>query len=217
MTEASERALHGLRDLSTLQWYVIPMLSVVFYIYVREMKEARASGNWDAIFAGLTLFGMDVLNETANGWILHFTQRSALWTAPGESALKLTIGWNIEIVFMFLVSGIVFYHSLAPERGARILGISDRWFWAIAYSAICVAVELVLNASGIFVWEYRFWNRSLEGLPLIFLFGYFHFYVAVIIVLALRSNRAKAVAVAGLYSVALVANVVALGVLGWVY
>ncbi|HVY60192.1 MAG TPA: hypothetical protein VHF22_01005 [Planctomycetota bacterium] len=217
MTEASERALHGLRDLHALQWYVIPMLSVVFYIYVREMKEARASGNWDAIFAGLTLFGMDVLNETANGWVLHLTQRSALWTAPGESALRLAVGWNIEIVFMFLVAGIVYYHSLAPAPGARIFGIPDRWFWAIAYSAICVAVELVLHASGIFVWEYRFWNASLEGVPLIFLFGYFHFYVAVIAVLALRSTRAKAIAVGGIYGLAVAANALAMGVWGWVY
>ncbi len=32
MTEASRRALTGLRDLSTLEWYVIPLLAIVFYI-----------------------------------------------------------------------------------------------------------------------------------------------------------------------------------------
>ena len=51
MTEASKRALEGLRDLSTVQWYVIPLLAVVFYIYVVEIKKARKSGNWDAVFA----------------------------------------------------------------------------------------------------------------------------------------------------------------------
>ena len=35
--------------------------------------------------AGLTLFGMDFVNETVNGWILALTKRSALWTAPGVS------------------------------------------------------------------------------------------------------------------------------------
>jgi hypothetical protein len=29
-TEASQRALQGLRDLSTLEWYVIPLLAIVF-------------------------------------------------------------------------------------------------------------------------------------------------------------------------------------------
>jgi hypothetical protein len=217
MTEASERALQRVRDLSTLEWYVIPLLAFVFYVWVREIKEARVTGNWDAVFAGLTLFGVDFINETVNGWILHLTQRSALWTVTGPSALVTMVGWNVEIMFMFALAGIVYYHSLGPGRGARILGLPEPWFWAVVYSAICVLVEVVLNRAGIFVWEYRFWNRTAEGLPLIFLFGYFHFYVAVILVLSFRSNRARAAAVAAIYSVAIVANVVALGVLGWRY
>lgn len=45
MTEATVRALTGLRDLTTIQWYVIPILAVVFYIYTIEIKKARASGD----------------------------------------------------------------------------------------------------------------------------------------------------------------------------
>lgn len=41
MTDATILALDGLRDLSMLKWYVIPLLSFVFYIYTREIKEAR--------------------------------------------------------------------------------------------------------------------------------------------------------------------------------
>ena len=70
MTEASLRALDGLRDLTMLKWYVIPLLAIVFYIYAPEIKKARRSGNWDAVIAGLTLFGMDFINETWNGWVL---------------------------------------------------------------------------------------------------------------------------------------------------
>lgn len=40
MTEASKMALQGMRDLSTLEWYVIPLLAFVFYIYTSEMKKA---------------------------------------------------------------------------------------------------------------------------------------------------------------------------------
>ena len=217
MTEASRRALEGMRDLSTLQWYVIPLLAFVFYIYIKETKAARRSGNWDAVLSGLTVFGMDFINETWNGWVFHLTQRSACWTAPGPTALRTMVGWNIEIMFMFALSGIIYYNTLSSERGARVLGLPDRWFWAMGYAAFCVFVECLLNIGGHLVWEYPFWNRSLGGVWLIFLFGYFHFYVAVIIVLSLGSMRKKLLAIGGIYAVAIVANVVALGVLGWVY
>jgi hypothetical protein len=216
-TPASVRALDGLRDLSTMEWYAIPMLAVVFYIYTTEMKAARRSGNWDAIYAGLTLFGMDFINETWNGWVFHLTQRSALWTAPGPSALRTMVGWNLEIMFMFAISGIVFYHSLSDDPKAKILGLPNRWAIAIGYSVLSVAIEVALNMGGHLVWEYPFWNRSFGGVWLIFLFGYFHFYVAVIGVLALKSHRNRIIAVSVMYGLALVANTMALGVWGWVY
>jgi hypothetical protein len=216
-TAASQRALEGLRDLSTLQWYIIPMLAVVFYIYTAEIKKARTTGNWDAIIAGLTLFGMDFINETWNGWVFHWTQHSALWTAPGPTALRTMIGWNIEIMFMFAIAGIIYHNSLSEKRNARIMGLPDRWFWAIGYSAFCVFIECLLNMGGLLIWEYPWWTRSLGGVWLIFLFGYFHFYVAIIFVLGLKTLRVRIIAVGSLYTVAAVANIVCLGFLGWVY
>jgi hypothetical protein len=217
VTPASQMALKGLRDLSTLQWYVIPLLALVFYVYTNEMKKARATGNWDAIFAGLTVFGMDFINETWNGWVFHLTQHSALWTTPGETALRTMVGWNIEIMFMFAISGIIYYNTLSEDKKAKILGIPDRWFWAIGYAAFCVFVECLLNKGGHLVWEYEWWNRSFRGLWLIFLFGYFHFYVAAIVVLSLKSMKAKIISVSALYSIAILANIIGLGILGWVY
>lgn len=35
-----------------------------FYIYSREIKEAKQTGNWNAVLAGLTIFGVDFFNET---------------------------------------------------------------------------------------------------------------------------------------------------------
>jgi len=217
LTAASQRALDGLRDLSTLQWYVIPLLAIVFYIYTSEIKKARATGNWDAVLAGLTLFGTDFINETWNGWVLHFTQRSAMWTAPGPTALRTMVGWNIEIMFMFSIAGIIYYNTLSEHRQARILGLPDRWFWAIGYSAFCVFVECLLNMGGLLIWEYPWWTRSFAGVWLIFLFGYFHFYVAIIIMLHLRTLRARIWMVSGLYAIAAIANTVCLGFLGWTY
>ncbi len=217
MTPASQLALTNLRDLSTLKWYVISLLAIVFYIYAREIKAARSSGNWDAVYAGLTLFGMDFVNETWNGWVLHFTQRSACWTAPGETALRTMVGWNIEIMFMFAIAGLIYYHTLSEDPAERILGIPNRWFWAIAYSAFCVFVECGLNMGGLLVWEYPWWNRSFSGIWLIFFIGYFHFYAATIFVLWLKSHKARIFVVACLYLTAAIANIVCLGYLGWVY
>jgi len=75
MTDASVRALQSLRDFSMLKWYVIPLLAIVLFIYAVEMRKARASGNWDPVLAGLTLFGMDFFNETWNGWVLAISGR----------------------------------------------------------------------------------------------------------------------------------------------
>jgi hypothetical protein len=216
-TPASQRALEGLRDLSTLEWYVIPLLAIVFYIYTSEIKKAGKNGNWDAVYAGLTVFGMDFINETWNGWVFHLTQRSALWTTPGDTALRTMMGWNIEIMFMFAISGIIYYNTLSENKEDKILGIPNRWFWAIGYSAFCVFVEFLLNAGGHLVWEYPWWHRSFKGVWLIFLFGYFHFYVAALIVVGMKTHQSKIIFVSSLYGIAIIANVVCMGFLGWRY
>ncbi len=217
MTEASLRALSGLWDLTMIKWYIIPLLAVVFYVYVRELKEARRTANWDALFAGLTLFGMDFFNETWNGWVLVLTGRSAFWTTPGETALRTMVGWNIEIMFMFLISGIIYYHTLSDDPKEKILGLPNRWFWAVGYAAFCVFIEVILNLGGQLVWEYPFWNRSFGGIWLIFLFGYFEFYVAVILVLSLKKTAKKVLAVSLIYAVPILMNVVTRAFLGWKY
>jgi hypothetical protein len=217
MTEASVRALQHLRDFSTLKWYVIPLLAIVLYIYATEMRKARASGNWDPILAGLTLFGMDFFNETWNGWVLVLSGRSAFWTTPGDTALRTMVGWNIEIMFMFAIAGIVFYYMCPEDRSELILGLPARWFWAIAFSAFCVLVECVLNVGGLLVWEYPFWNRSFAGIWLIFVFGYFEFFAAINLVLAMSNARRRATVVAAIYAVPVVMNVFGFAIMGWRY
>ncbi len=216
MTEASIRALSGLRDLTTIKWYVIPLLAIVFYVYAKEARLARKSGNWDAVFAGLTIFGIDFFNETWNGWVLAIGGRSAFWTAPGDTALRTMVGWNIEIMFMFLLVGIIYYYSLSEEGNRKILGLPEKWFWAVGYSAFCVFVEVALNIGGHLVWEYPFWNRSFGGIWLIFLIGYFHFFCGAILVLSLKTVKKKAAAVGIIYAVPIVMNIIG-GLAGWVY
>jgi len=217
MTDATVKALNGLRDVTMLKWYVIPLLSIAFYIYVIEIKKARESGNWEAVFAGITLFGMDFFNETWNGWVMALTRHSAFWTAPGETALRTMVGWNIEIMFMFAISGIIYYHTLSKEQNLKILGLPEKWFWAVGYAVFCVFVECVLNYGGHLVWEYPWWHRSFAGIWLIFLFGYFHFYAAIIFMLWLKTTRKRIIFISSIYSLAVAMNIIGLGIMGLVY
>lgn len=217
MTPASQAALEGLRDFSTIKWYIIPIMSIVFYIYTIEIKKARQLKNWDAVIAGLTIFGMDFINETWNGLVFYITQHSALWTAPGDTALRTMVGWNIEIMFMFSILGIVFYHSVLDNKEDKILGLPNRWAIGIGYAAFAVFVECILNMGGHLVWEYPFWNRTFGGIWLIFFFGYFHFFVAAILVIGMKTLKNKIIAVSVIYGIAIIANIVFMGFLGWVY
>jgi len=210
MTEATRQALVGLRDLSTLQWYVIPLLAIVFYIYTTEIKKARTSGDWNAIVAGASVFGADFLNETWNGWFLVLSGRSAVWTTPGPSALKTTVGWNIEIMFMFAILGIIWYHSLSGKPGARILGLREGWFFALAYTAVCTAVECALNAGGHLVWEYKLWQRTLIGVPLIYLVGYLWFFLWALLATSRKTMKAKVLVAAAPWCAAVALNLLAL-------
>ena len=217
MTRASIKALNGLRDLSTLQWYFVPLLALTFYVYTIEMKKAKETGNWNALFAGATLFGADYLNETLNGWILNISGHSALWTAPGTTALRTMVGWNIEIVFMFAILGIIYYNTIDEDKNVKILGVPNRWFWAIGYSAFSVFIEILLNKGGHLVWEYPFWNRSLKGIWLIFIFGYFWFFAITKFVIEQTSVKKKIAVIGSLYGAATLLNIIAGLFLGWIY
>jgi hypothetical protein len=217
MTDASISALNGLRDLTTVKWYVIPLLAMVFYVYSVEIKKARASANWNAVLAGLALFGTDFLFETINGWVFHFTQYSALWTTPGDTALRTMVGWNIEIMFMFLLAGIIYYHTLSEQGNLRILGVPEKLFWVVFYAGFCVFVECLLNMGGHLVWEYGFWKRSFPGVLPIFFCGYLPLFLSPMLIISMSRNRDKVICVGGIYAVALVMNLFGLGLMGWVY
>jgi len=74
-----------------------------------------------------------------------------------------------------------------------------------------------LNAGGHLVWEYPWWNRTFAGVWLIFLFGYLHFFVAALLVIGMKTHKAKIITISTIYGIAIVANVVAMGFLGWTY
>ena len=216
MTEATKAALNGLRDLSTLQWYVIPLLAIVFYIYAKEIRKARATRNWDAVLAGATILGLDFFNETWNSWVMVLTGRSAFWTTPGPTALRILVGWNIEILFMFSIVGIIYYYSLSENQDKKILGINEKWAVAIGYTVFCVFIECMLNIGDLLIWEYPFWNLSWGGVWLIALIGYFIFFAGAAIMLSMKKLKSKIVLVSAIYAVPIVMNIIGAS-LGWVY
>ena len=217
MTESARLALVGLRDFSTLQWYVVPLLALLFYIYVVEIRSARTSGNWDAVIAGVTLFSADFVNESINGWIFAISGYSALWLAPGPTALRTLVGWNVEIMFMFAIAGILYYKSIDDNPAATVFGMPNRWFWALFYSAVSVIVELGLNKGGLLVWDYRWWNHGLVEVLPIFVFGYLWFYLAAKFAIERPTLRAKVRVPVLLFGIAVLLNVIGLGVLDWTY
>ncbi|MEW6439426.1 MAG: hypothetical protein AB1640_00680 [bacterium] len=169
--DTAARAWSLVRDPSHFQWYVIPLLFMVVYVYANEIERR----NWSAVLAGLTFWGLDWFNEIWNGLLFHFTNYAPAWGTPGQSAYVILIGLNIEITFMFAVFGIVWVKQLPRDRTTKIMGIPNRLFVAVAAALFCVFVEYILNSIGALTWEWPWWNR---GAPwLIFLFGYFYWFV----------------------------------------
>ena len=210
MTESASQALAILRDGSQFQWYVIPLLAFAFYIYTAEAERR----NWNLVLAGLAFWGMDWFNEIWNALVFHFTGYAPVWGAPGKTAYLILIGLNIEIMFMFAVAGIVWGKMLLPDKKAKILGLPNRWFVAIAGSAFCVFVEYLLNGVGALTWEYPWWNRSAPWL--IFLIGYLTFFIVAFWVHDMKTLKAKLIAVGTIWAVVIISLILFIPVLHWI-
>jgi hypothetical protein len=210
MTEASQQALKILRDTSLFQWYLIPLLAFVVYVYAVEVERR----NWSGVLAGLAFYGMDLFNETWNALVLHFTDRSAVWTTPGDTAYLIFVGLPIEISAMFAVAGVIFTKMLPADKSLRILGIPNRWFFAVANAIVCVFVEVLLNRADVLVWEYPWWN--FPNIGLIFLLGYLPFMAVSFWVYDMEKIRNKIATVLVIYAVDLSAIILFAGLLGWI-
>jgi len=209
-TEAASNALKILRDGSQFQWYVIPLFALVVYVYAVEIERQ----NWNLLFAGLAFWGMDWFNEIWNGLVFHFTQYAPVWGAPGKTAFLILIGLNIEICFMFAIAGVVFSKMLPRDKTLKILGIPNRFFFAIAGSVFCAFVEVLLNMVGALTWDYPWWN---VGAPwLVFLVGYLPFFLVAFWVFDMESLRRKITVVSFIYSFDLICLILFGGILEWI-
>jgi hypothetical protein len=210
MTESASQALAILRDGSKFQWYVVVLLAFAFYVYTVEVEKR----NWSLVLAGLAFWGMDWFNEIWNGLVMHFTGYAPVWGAPGKTAYLILVGLNIEIMFMFAVSGIIWTKMLLPDKKAKILGLPNRWVVAIAGSAFCVFVEYLLNGAGALTWDYPWWNRNAPWL--IFLVGYLTFFVVAFWVYDMKTFKAKLITVGTIWAIVIASLILFIPILHWI-
>ncbi|MFC9993323.1 hypothetical protein [Nocardia sp. NPDC127526] len=207
MTEHARVALELLRDSSQFKWYIVPLLLVVIYVYATEVERR----NWNVLFAGLALWGMDWFNEIWNSLVFHVTGRAPVWGATGPTAYQILIGLNIEICFMFAIMGIAAAKMLPPKE-TRILGLPNRPVLIAVNSAAAVGVEVLLNKAGVLTWDWNWWQPSFPFL--IWLIGYVPFFAACFWVHDLATVRSKAIAVGAILGIDALALIV-FGALEW--
>jgi hypothetical protein len=210
MSDFAMQALSRLRDGSNFQWYLIPLLAFVFYVYTVEAEKR----NWNLILAGLAFWGADWLNEIINSLVLRFTHYAPIWAEPGPTAFLILVGLNIETMFMFAVAGIIWTKMLHPDKNFKYLGIPNRWAVALGGSVFSVIIEYVLNSANALTWDYAWWNR---GTPLlIFIFGYLWFFVFTFWVFDMKEFKQKLQVVGTLWAVDVIALIVFAGLLKWI-
>jgi hypothetical protein len=185
LTDFTVEAQSLLRDETQFKWYVVTLLVFVLYVYAVEVERRR----WDIVLAGAALWLADWINEIIDALVLHFSDRAAVWTVTGDTAYLILIGLTIEISLMFAVSGVVYAKSLPPDPRTKLLGLPNRLTIALGFSIFAVFVEVLLNATGYFHWEYWWWD--VPFVPLIVVFGYLWFFLIAAYVYDRPDNRSR--------------------------
>jgi len=209
VTDAARQAEHALRSTSTFQWSTVALLGLAIYVYAVEIERRR----FDIVLAGLAFWLMDWFNELANSAIFHASGEAPLWTISGSTSYLILIGLTIEISLLFFVAGVAFVKQLPADRGARILGLSNRLVLVFAFSCFSVLVEVLLHAAGVFHWHYWWWN--VPFVPLIIVLGYMTFYGIAAWVYDMGANRRRQLRVVGGLAAIDVLAGVGLGLAGW--
>ena len=166
--EATTQALAILRSGENFQWYVIPLLAAVMYIYLNEISNK----NWKGVATGLALYMTHWFFEILNALIQHFSGH-ALWTVPTGTAFLLLVGVGVELSLMFSVAGLILSKLLPADPKAKLLGINNRLVFAVANAAFFAIFEIFLAKTPAFVWVYSWWG----AIP-VFITVYIPFFLA---------------------------------------
>lgn len=166
--ELTEQALGILRNTETFQWYFIPLLAFVVYIYFNEISKK----NWRGVAAGLSLYMVHWFYEILNALIQHFSGH-ALWTVPGGTSFLLLVGVGWELSMMFSVAGLIFTKILPADPKKKILGINNRIVFAVGNALFFSVFEIFLAKTPAFHWVYPWWG----SIP-VFITVYIPFFLA---------------------------------------
>ena len=203
--EATQQALVILRNPATFQWYVMPLLAIVVYIYAAEI----AQHHWKVVAAGLGLYMTHWLVEIVNGLIQHVSGH-ALWTVPTGTAFLLLVGVGVELSLMFSVAGLATSKLLPADPKLRILGINNRLLFAVGWAAFFAVFEILLVQTPAFVWVYPWWG----ALP-VFLFVYIPFFLVSFYCYDSPPKRQVAV-IGSLFALNALLLIVFAGILRWI-
>lgn len=203
--ELTEQALGILRNPETFQWHFIPLLAFVVYIYFNEVSKK----NWRGIAAGLSLYMVHWLYETANALIQHFSGH-ALWTVPGGTSYLLLIGVGWELSMMFAVAGLIFSKVLPDDPKRKIFGVNNRIVFALGNAAFFSIFEIFLATTPAFHWVYPWW-----GAVPVFITVYIPFFLAANLAYDWPPRRQKAF-IGGLFAVNAAMLILFAGILKWI-
>lgn len=209
MTAASQAAMARLRSPEFFEWYLVPLLAFVIFVYASEVEKRH----WHSILAGLLFALAEFTWEILNALLLYLTQYAPLWSTPGDSAYVILVGLNIEIYMMFCVAGVVLFKLLPADRNLRICGIPNRWLIPVLLGVFCMFVEVLLNQWDALAWDWPFWNWP--NCYLLF-FGYTLPFLGITWVYDKLSLRAKAVALALWLAVDVLCWIVFVNLLHWI-
>ena len=161
----------AVRSTENFNWTFIFILAVVFYVYWSEIHKK----NYEAICAGLALYGVHWLYEICNAVIGHFSGYP-LWTVSNASTtFILLIGVCWELSMMFSLAGIISYKMLPEDKSKKILGMDCRLFGALSMALLFALFESFLagTSNHSFIWVYKWW-----GVLPVFITTYIPFFLA---------------------------------------
>ena len=203
--ELTQQALSILRSGENFQWVVITLLALVIYVYTNEYSK----GNFKGIAAGLSLYLVHWFYEIVNALIQHFSGH-ALWTVPTGTSFLILIGVGIELSFMFAIAGLLLSKLLPEDPKAKILGINNRIFMAVANAALFSIIEIFLAKTPAFHWVYSWWG----ALP-VFVTVYIPFFVVSFLCYDWKPKTQRIV-IGSLFVVDALMMVVFAGILKWI-
>lgn len=203
--ELTQKALEILRNPATFEWYFIPLLAVVVYIYFNEISKK----NWKGIAAGLSLYAVHWFFEIVNALIQHYSGH-ALWTVPCGTSYLLLIGVGAELSMMFAMAGLILSKILPGDPGLKIAGINNRILFVVGNAAFFSIFEIFLATTPAFHWIYPWWG----AFP-VFITVYIPFFAAAVLAYDAAPKK-QIIWIVSLSVVDTAMMIVFAGFLGWI-